>query len=266
MAERADYHLPESWGDKAEDYDSLFVPFSGPAAIAAIDAMELSPGERFMDIAAGTGAVTIEAARRGASVVAVDFAEGMLSVLRAKLERLGINGIELHQMDGQALEFPDGTFDAAGSGFGLVWFPDPGRGLREMHRVLRPGGRAFLTTTGHPGSSELQRLVVQASMAAGATVSRPVASTMPGVDDWKALLETAGFGDVRVEVHSMSWPIPDPRRFWGKWALESPPSAGLWRDQPEAVKQAAGDEFVRLVEATGRSDFATEVLIGIGRK
>ena len=109
MAERADYHLPESWGDKAEDSDSLFVPFSGPAEIAAIDAMELLPGERFMDIAAGTGAVTIEAARRGASVVAVDFAEGMLSVLRAKLERLGINGIELHQMDGQALEFPDGT-------------------------------------------------------------------------------------------------------------------------------------------------------------
>ena len=266
MAERAHHQLPESWGDKAEDYESLFVPLSGAAATLAIEAVELDHDERFLDIAAGTGAVTLEAIGAGARVVAIDFSEGMLAFLSNKLNRHGVDGVALHQMDGQALEFGDETFDVVGSGFGLVWFPDPAAGLREMHRVLKPGGRAFVTTTGHAGSSDLQNLIMRASAAAGASMTGPVPSLMPGVDGLREMLEAAGFRDVTVTAQSLPWPIPSAREFWAKWALESPPGAARWRGQSESVRRTAGDEFVRLVEETGQSAFPTEVLIGLGRK
>lgn len=266
MAEPAHYQLPESWGDKAEDYESIFVPLSRPAAAAAVEAVRAGAGDRFLDIAAGTGAVTIEAARAGASVMAIDFAEGMLRFLQEKLQREGIDGVEIQRMDGQALEFPDETFDAAGSGFGVVWFPDREKGLREMRRVLKPGGRAFITSTGHPGSSALQELIAEASRAAGVHIAGPVPVVIPGADALEEQMKSAGFREVRVETRSVHWPIPDPGRFWEKWALGSPPGAARWRGYPDSVKQAAGREFVRLVEATGKSAFATEVLIALGRK
>lgn len=269
MAQPAEYQLPENWGRKASDYEAMFVPFSSAAAHEAVELAAIEPGERCLDVAAGTGAVTIAAARRGAHVTAVDFSEGMLQVLRRKLADERIDGVEVLQMDGQALDFADASFDVAGSGFGIVWFPDPGKGLRELHRVLRPGGRAFVTSTGHPGSSELQQLIGRAVVAAGATGDPgpvPVSASLPAADALAESMQSAGFRDVRVESRRVPWPITSPEAFWQKWALDSPPSAGTWRDRPESVREAAGREFVRLVEASGKRAFPTEVLVALGRK
>lgn len=108
----------------------------------AADLAAVSEGDRVLDVATGTGDLAIELRRRvGAAgeVVASDFSEGMLALAR---EKAG----DIHFEWGNALElpYPDDTFDAATVGFGARNFADLGKGLSEMARVVRPGGRVVV--------------------------------------------------------------------------------------------------------------------------
>lgn len=108
----------------------------------AADIANVGPGDRVLDVATGTGDLAIELRRRvgdGGEVVGLDFSEGMLELAREKAP-----GIHFDQ--GSALELPyaDGEFAAATVGFGARNFSDLGRGLAEMRRVVRPGGRVVV--------------------------------------------------------------------------------------------------------------------------
>jgi demethylmenaquinone methyltransferase/2-methoxy-6-polyprenyl-1,4-benzoquinol methylase len=105
----------------------------------AVDLARVGPGSNALDVATGTGDLAIELARRGASVVGSDFSEGMLSRARKKAP-----GIRWEQADAMALPYDDASFDAATVGFGARNFGDLQRGLGEMVRVVRPGGRVVV--------------------------------------------------------------------------------------------------------------------------
>jgi demethylmenaquinone methyltransferase/2-methoxy-6-polyprenyl-1,4-benzoquinol methylase len=105
----------------------------------AADLARVGPGTRALDVATGTGDLAIELAARGGDVVGSDFSEGMLARARTKAP-----GLTWEQADAMALPYPDGTFDAATVGFGARNFGDLSRGLREMARVVRPGGRVVI--------------------------------------------------------------------------------------------------------------------------
>jgi demethylmenaquinone methyltransferase/2-methoxy-6-polyprenyl-1,4-benzoquinol methylase len=105
----------------------------------AISAAALRPGMRALDVATGTGDLAIELASRGASVVGSDFSEGMLDVARRKAP-----GLTWEQGNALALPYEDGAFDAATVGFGARNFSDLPQGLREMARVVKPGGRVVV--------------------------------------------------------------------------------------------------------------------------
>jgi len=112
----------------------------------AADLARVGPGSRVLDVATGTGDLAIELARRvapGGEVVGSDFSEAMLARARTKPKPAGA---ELRFEWGDALELPfaDGTFDAATVGFGARNFSDLARGLAEMARVVRPGGRVVV--------------------------------------------------------------------------------------------------------------------------
>ncbi len=113
----------------------------------AADLAELSPGESALDVATGTGDLAFELADRvgpGGEVVGVDFAEKMLELARAKAgEHPGIR-VRFESGNALALPYPDGAFDAATVGFGARNFSDLQRGLSEMARVVRPGGRVVI--------------------------------------------------------------------------------------------------------------------------
>ena len=270
MPDKPYHQRAESWGRKAEDYESLFVPLSARAAQAAVELLDVRPGMAFLDVATGTGAVALAAARRGARVTAIDFAPGMLEVLRDKLAREAIDNVELRQMDGQSLAFDAEEFDAAGSGFGLVFFPDLAKGLDEMLRVLKTGGRAFVSTTGHPGSSQLAALIGEAMgrVLGGDSGRSPTGASIAigSSAQLRALLDAAGFVDTRVEACRVAWPVSDPGTFWDRWVIESPPSATAMSQLPPAIRTAGRAEFVALVERAGVSEFSTEVLIGLGTR
>jgi len=268
MSERAYHQLPSSWSRKAVDYESLFMPFSAAVASTAVGLAGIGPRDRCLDVAAGTGAVTFAAIEAGATVTAIDFSEGMLALLKEKLARRGDSGVDVRCMDGQELTFEDGSFDAAGSGFGVVFFPDMDRGLREMRRVVRPGGRVFVTSTGHPGSSELQAMIGKAIVGVGGGQAvRPDWPTLAsGPDELAAHLDAAGLEATRVETVTTPWPVKDPVVFWERWALESPPSAAVMKALPADLRAAAGAEFARLVEHSQKTEFDVEVLVALATR
>src|SRR3954447_11080677 len=121
----------------------------------AVDLAAIGRGSRVLDVATGTGDLAIELARRGAEVVATDFSDEMLAVARRKAP-------QLRWEHANALELPygDDAFDAATVGFGARNFSDLERGLAEMARVVRPGGRAVvleITTPTRPPLSTFYR-------------------------------------------------------------------------------------------------------------
>ena len=105
----------------------------------AVDLAAVGPGSRVLDVATGTGDLAIEAASRGCSVVGCDFSEEMLGRARVKAPELTFEA-----GDALALRYPDGAFDAATVGFGARNFSDLEGGLREMARVVAPGGRVVV--------------------------------------------------------------------------------------------------------------------------
>jgi demethylmenaquinone methyltransferase/2-methoxy-6-polyprenyl-1,4-benzoquinol methylase len=110
--------------------------------VAAVDAV---PGQRVLDLAAGTGTSSEPYADAGVDVVACDFSEGMLEVGRRR--RPDINFV---QGDAMNLPFEDNSFDAATISFGLRNVQDPDKALREMYRVVKPGGRIVVAEFSDP--------------------------------------------------------------------------------------------------------------------
>ena len=109
----------------------------------AADLADLSPGGRALDVATGTGDLALELATRvapGGDVVGVDFSEKMLELARAKAG----TRVRFESGNALALDYADGEFDAATVGFGARNFSDLDRGLAEMARVVRPGGRVVV--------------------------------------------------------------------------------------------------------------------------
>jgi demethylmenaquinone methyltransferase / 2-methoxy-6-polyprenyl-1,4-benzoquinol methylase len=105
----------------------------------AADLARVGPATRALDVATGTGDLAIALARRGGDVVGSDFSEGMLERARRKS-----TAVHWEQANALALPYPDDAFDAATVGFGARNFSDLEQGLREMVRVVRPGGRVVV--------------------------------------------------------------------------------------------------------------------------
>ena len=138
---------------------------------AVVRAVAPRPGERILDLAAGTGTSSRPFADAGAVVVPCDFSQGMLQVgKRARPELAFVAG------DGTRLPFADGTFDAVTISFGLRNIVDPDAGLRELRRVTRPGGRLVVCEFSSPTWTPFRTVYVEYLMRALPSVARAVSS------------------------------------------------------------------------------------------
>ncbi|MDP5277614.1 methyltransferase domain-containing protein [Sphingomonas sp. DG1-23] len=140
---------PERWNDMAKHYEETAHPFTARFAEAALARIAVTPETRLLDVATGTGALALAAARAGAQVLATDFSAGMV----ARVTAHGLPNLEGRTMDGQALQLPDASFDAVFSVFGVMMFPDWRKGLAEMARVTRPGGHGVVATWQSEGAA-----------------------------------------------------------------------------------------------------------------
>ena len=113
-------------------------------------AIGIHPGERVLDVAAGSGNAALAASRRGAAVTATDFVPQLLKAAARRAQAEGLD-LQTREADAQALPFADGAFDVVLSTFGVMFAPDQARAAAELLRVCRPGGRIGLTAW-TPGS------------------------------------------------------------------------------------------------------------------
>lgn len=205
MAEELTYK-----NEAASGYDRAFAPITRHFAPFLLRAAHIAPGMRVLDIAAGTGL----AAEAAVSIVgptghvtAADVSPAMAERAR---ERLGhAKNASVAVEDGQALSFSDCTFDAVVCSFGLMFFPDPPRGLAEFHRVLRPGGRAAVSVNTVPERSYNTR--INLAIARYVPSLAEAAARIFSLGDEKklrSLFEAASFRDVKITTESHSFALP----------------------------------------------------------
>ena len=135
------------WDHHVAVYETVFEPLTNAFARRVLDRLDLRAGDRLIDIGAGSGGAALMAAASGVRVLAVDASPRMVARLRERAAARPLaSRIEAEIMDGIALALPDASFDAALSVFGVILFPDADLGMREIARVLKPGGRAAIVT------------------------------------------------------------------------------------------------------------------------
>ena len=196
------------WGPALEDW-------LGEATELMFDLARIGAGDRVLDVAAGAGGQTLAAARRvgpEGAVLATDISAAILEHAAADATREGLVNVATRAMDGEALEVEDGTFDAAISRLGVIYFPDRQRSLAEIHRALRPGGRVAAIVYSTPDRNEF--FSVPVSIIRRRAELPPPAPGQPGPFSLgapgalEAELEAAGFTD--VEVRRVDAPVRMP--------------------------------------------------------
>ena len=178
---------------------------------AVVEAVAPEPGERVLDLAAGTGTSSQPFRDAGATVVPCDFSLGMLKVGKNAKPHLPFTA-----GDGTRLPFADDTFDAVTISFGLRNIVDPDAGLREMLRVTRPGGRVVVCEFSHPTWAPFRTVYIEYLMKALPAVARAVSSSPDAyvylAESIRAWPDQQGLADRMVAA---GWSAPQWRNLSG---------------------------------------------------
>jgi uncharacterized peroxidase-related enzyme len=223
--------VDEGWGRRAVDFATLSEPANCREYVALHERLRLAPGERVLDIACGAGLSLELAALRGVAGAGIDASERLVAVARDRSPEADLRVGDMH-----ALPWDDDSFDVVMSCRG-IWGTTPDA-LREVMRVLRPGGRLGLTVWGHIKASEGAWALSPFTLATQAKVANQAAMVSlgrPGAGE--ALLPAMGFTDVeRFEVPFV-WEFADPASYARALASTGPAY--------EAIQAVGEDEFTR---------------------
>ena len=259
---------PSAWELVAKDYTEVTAPFFENYAAVALDRTGVTTGSRVLDVACGPGTLALLAAQRGCQVTAVDFASAMIDELRERIKSTGL-AVTAQVADGQALPFAAAQFDAVFSMFGLIFFPDRARGLRQMLRVLAPGGLACIASWQPMDRFPMLRDVFAA-----------LGELLPGMpfgegkaplgepDEIIHEMTAVGFGGVIVEEVSASFTTANLDEAWSRLSRGSAPFALLQRNLGMAAwrKVERGViEALRRKYGSGPQTIAMAANLGMGR-
>lgn len=267
-----------AWNRIAPGYDRTNTPTQMRIASEGLRRAGLRSGMKFLDVAAGSGALSIPAARLGAQVVAIDQSPIMLELLATRASAEGLS-VETHVMDGHALQLDDDSFDVAGSQFGVMLFPEMSKAVREMVRVTKPGGRVLLHAYGNPHEIEFLGFLVAAVQSVRPDFDGPPMDPPPlefqlaDPDKLCSELSAAGLNDVHVDTVTEVTEHETGKDLW-EWLIWSNPIVEhvlgelleLTNDE-RGVVQRTLDKLVRERAAGGRAAKLTNpVNIGVGVK
>ena len=215
-----------AWDKIAVGYDKTNTETQQWLGNESVRRAGLKAGMRFLDVAAGSGALSLPAARRGAKVLATDLSPAMLEPLRERARKENLD-IETRVMDGHNLELEDNTFDMAGSQFGVMTFPDQPRGIREMARVVKPGGRVLMTVYGSPAEIDFLGFFVGAVHSVRPDFVPPMDPPPPEFrladpEKLRRELVEAGLKDVQIDQITERTEFKSSKFLW-EWIIWSNP-------------------------------------------
>lgn len=260
--------MREHWERTAEQYEAEGDVFTSRFAEEAWRLAEIAAGAKVLDVATGVGALLLPALRAGANAHAIDFSDAMVARAQRRAARIDPAAADrIARMDGQALTFPDASFDAAFSIFGVMLFPDPDAGLAEIARVLRPGGVAVLGAW-QSAAGAGPAVLFQQAMAelfdgldlGSAMGNRPLFNTPELME---AGFARAGLATDAVHLVTRPWATPAP-----DWPRKNAQLAFGWSPAWQQLGDAERERVIENVEARLRTGVEIEAtaLIGIGRK
>ncbi|MFW5973208.1 MAG: class I SAM-dependent methyltransferase [Bacteroidota bacterium] len=235
-----------------------------------LELADLQPGERVLDIACGTGLVTFPAAERvghDGAVTAVDLSDSMVAAVEEKSRQNGFGRIEARQMDAESLSFDDASFDVVLCSLGLMYVPDPTAAVREMYRVLAPGGRTVTAVWGHRdrcGWAEIFPIIDR-------RVKSEVCPLFFQLGTGGALeyaFETAGFEHIEMERFSKPLHFDSPETAC-EAAFLGGPVALAWHKLDDTNRETARQEYLASIEPHRNGDgyaIPGEFVVLAGRK
>jgi ubiquinone/menaquinone biosynthesis C-methylase UbiE len=139
------------WDLASHDYDPLWQEQLAPARTWMLELAALTPGEHVLDVACGTGLVTLTAAEivgPSGSVLGTDLSGQMVEIARRRALEQRVSNVTFERMDAETLDLPDASFDVVLCSLGLMYVPDAQRAVREWRRVLKPGGCVAIAVWG----------------------------------------------------------------------------------------------------------------------
>jgi len=242
----------QSWND----WGALLHAWLGPATEVMLDMAAIGPGHRVLDVAAGAGDQTLQAAERvGPSgyVLATDISSNILQFAARNAQRAGHRNVETKVTDGETLEVSEGSFDAVISRVGLIYFPDQQKALAAMKQALKPGGRVAAIVYSTAENNKFFSLPVSI-IRRRANLPPPLPGQpgpfslgSPGVLEGE--LSKAGFGNVRtctvaapVELKTASECVRFERESFGALhqmlsGLDDAGKESAWQEIEQALQQ-----------------------------
>jgi ubiquinone/menaquinone biosynthesis C-methylase UbiE len=258
----------DMWARVADGWaaDADFIDLRGAALTSRmLDGLAIGPGDRVLELACGPGGAGLAAARRvgdRGEVVVSDVVPAMVEIAAARAEAQGLGNVRARTLDLEAIDEPEGSFDAVLCREGLMFAVDPARALSEMRRVLRPGGRAAIAVWGPREQNPWLGLVFDAvAEVVGLTVPPPGmpgpfalsdAARLPG------LLAGAGFDDVAICTASVPLTTPSFEAWWARTRTVAGPVAMLLAAL-DAAKTAEMERWLRAATDRYRTDAGLEL-------
>jgi ubiquinone/menaquinone biosynthesis C-methylase UbiE len=239
--------------EAAAEYDRAFAHVSRHFLPFLLRAAGVAPGMRVLDIATGTGLAAEEALKvvgPSGRLVAADLSASMVEQARQRLGRAP--NITFAVEDGQALSLGQGTFDALICSLGLMFFPDPARGLSEFLRVLRPGGRAAASVLTVPERSYNGRIntIIAKHMP---SISEATARTFSLGDaaHLRQLLEAAGFRNIEISREAHRFVSPSFDAYFGPFERGGASTGQAYLSLPQSVRESVRKDVQRSLGDTG---------------
>lgn len=248
------------WAKRAASFARDAAPRTRPFAAALVDLVGTKPGDRVLDIATGSGVAAVEAALRvgpSGSVLATDLVPEWEPFVAETATEAGVATISFLATPSEALALPDASFDVALNQFGLMFADEPVVALREMHRVVRPGGAVGVAVW-----SELEKLnifLLTRVVSAELPPAPPAAGHMP----WRlgapglieSLLEEAGFRDISVTPTTLDFEVTDPHREWTNWRENMlGPAVQAFLDLPDERQRQIAERALAALESLREED------------
>ena len=239
--------------EAAAEYDRAFSHVSTHFLPFVLRAARLTLGQRVLDVATGTGisaAAVLDVVGPSGSVVATDVSPEMAEKTRQRLLRSPNAAVAVE--DGQALSFPEASFDAVLCSLGLMFFPEPARGLASFHHVLRRGGRAAVSVKVAPERSYNFRInVVIARHRPGLADAVARLFALGDETRLRSMFSAAGFVDFESSTVKHTFVLPSFDAYYGPFERGGASTGQLLAALPEATRQAVKQEMRQALNDTG---------------
>jgi SAM-dependent methyltransferase len=236
----------------------------------------VEPGSRVLDVAAGYGEPSLTAARTAGpngSVVATDISAQMLAYGRERAAAADLDNIEFVEADAAGLDYPQDSFDAAVSRWGIIFEPDAEAAAERIRGFLKPGAGMAISSWGPPESVPFLAIPMRTAMqrlnvpppppGTPGPLSRPTPEALGG------LLESAGFSDVKVEETDVAMDWDSPEEFTTFVKEIAPPITAMIEPHPQDVQDETWAAITEAVRETAGEDgsvsFQNLALIAAGR-